>query len=128
MKFGSFLGRMVFGGFFLYNGVMHFLYREDMAEEAAAKGVPYPDLAVAVTGAALVAGGSSVILGFKPNFGTGAIAGFLATVSPIMHNFWAQKGKKRETEMHQFTKNLALLGGAMALMGTEDSWPAKLSA
>ena len=128
MKTASFFGRMVFGGFFLYNGVMHFVARKDMAKQAASKGVPYANLAVAATGAALVAGGTSIILGLKPNLGTGAITGFLATVSPIMHNFWRYRGPKRETEMHQFTKNLALLGGAMALMGTGDSWPAKISA
>ena len=128
MKFGSFIGRMIFGGYFLYNGVIHFTHREDLAKDAASKGVPHPELAVAATGAALVFGGASIILGVKPNLGTGAITGFLATVSPIMHNYWQQKGQKRTTEMHQFTKNLALLGGAMALMGTEETWPARLSA
>ena len=127
MKAPFLLGRLIFGGFFLYSGVHHFLDRKMLAQYAASKQVPIPDLAVTVAGAALVAGGASILLGVKPKLGTLAILGFLAGVSPTMHNFWDQQEPgQRQADLINFSKNLALFGAALALMGVEEPWPASL--
>jgi putative oxidoreductase len=79
---------------------------------------------VAATGVALIAGGASILLGVKPKLGTAAIAGFLAGVSPVMHNFWSvQEPGQRLNEMINFSKNMALLGSALALMGVDEPLP-----
>jgi putative oxidoreductase len=91
------------------------------------KNVPEPDLAVRATGALLITGGSSILLGVKPKLGTAAVIGFLAGVSPVMHDFWKQESpEQRMSEMVNFTKNMALVGGAMALLGVEEPWPASV--
>jgi len=128
MNLGFFIGRLLFGGFFLYNGIQHFKRRDELAQYAASKSVPYPDMAVEASGLALLLGGASIILGLKPKFGAAAIAGFLTTVSPVMHDFWKQQDPQRTIEMVNFTKNMALLGGAVALMGVEEPWPLKVAA
>ena len=98
-----------------------------MAQYAKSKNVPAPDVAVAASGAALVIGGASLLLGVKPKMGAMAIAGFLAGVSPVMHDFWKQENpEQRQMEMIQFSKNMALLGGTLALIGVEEPWPASL--
>jgi hypothetical protein len=72
-------------------------------------------------------GGASILLGIKPKIGAAAIIGLLAGVSPVMHDFWAQEQpQQRMAEMVNFTKNMALVGGAMALMGVEEPWPASV--
>jgi len=120
MKASYLLGRMIFGGFFLYNGVHHLQEAEGMAQYAGAKGVPAPELAVKATGIALIAGGSSVLLGLKREWGAAAIAGFLLGVSPVMHDFWKEKDPgQRQNQMINFGKNVALFGAALALMGLE---------
>jgi len=127
MKIPFLLGRIVFGGFFLYNGIHHFLERKSMAQYAKAKNVPAADVAVPATGAALVIGGASILLGIKPKLGALAIIGFLAGVSPSIHNFWAiEDPNQRINEMINFSKNLALLGAALALMGVKEPWPASV--
>jgi uncharacterized membrane protein YphA (DoxX/SURF4 family) len=127
MRVPFLLGRLLFGGFFISSGINHFKQASQTAQYAASKNVPKPDLAVKVTGAALIAGGTSILLGVKPKLGTLAIMGFLAGVSPIMHDFWKQEDSERRAgEMINFTKNVALLGGAMALMGVEEPWPASV--
>ena len=127
MKAPFLIGRLLFGGFFLYNGIEHFLEHKNMAQYAASKNVPAPDLAVRATGAALAIGGASILLGIKPKLGTAAILGFLAGVSPVMHNFWRmQDPQKRQEEMVHFAKNMALLGGSLALMGVEEPWEASV--
>ena len=127
MKAAFLIGRLVFGGFFLYNGINHLKERKSLGQYAGAKNVPIPEVAVVATGVALVAGGTSILLGVKPKLGAAAIAGFLAGVSPVMHNFWnVQDPNQRMNEMVHFSKNLALLGGALALMGMEEPWPASV--
>jgi uncharacterized membrane protein YphA (DoxX/SURF4 family) len=120
MKASYLLGRMIFGGYFLYSGIHHFQESEAMAQYTASKGVPAPELAVKATGAALVLGGASVLLGLKREWGAAAIASFLAGVSPLMHDFWKQDDpQRRQMEMINFGKNMALLGASLALMGLE---------
>lgn len=124
MKAPFLLGRLIFGGFFIYSGIHHFQQRKHIAQCAAAKSVPAPDAAVIATGALLLAGGTSILLGIKPKYGALAIMTFLAGVSPSIHNFWASEDPAtRQNEMVNFAKNMALLGGALALMGVEEPWP-----
>jgi len=118
------IGRLLFGGFFLYSGIHHFQQREGLAQYAKSKHVPLPDVAVGATGAALILGGASLLLGIKPKIGAATVAGFLAGVSPLMHDFWSSEDpNQRQNDMINFTKNMALLGGALALMGVEEPWP-----
>lgn len=124
MKAAFLLGRMLLGGFFLYNGINHFRQRKGMAQYASAKHVPAPDAAVLVSGAALAVGGASLLLGIKPKLGALAIIAFLVGVSPTMHDFWRQEDpNQRMNDMINFSKNIALLGAALALMGVEEPWP-----
>jgi putative oxidoreductase len=127
MKVPFLLGRLVFGGFFLYNGINHLKQRKSYAQYAEGKNVPKPELAVVGTGIAMIVGGTSILLGIKPKLGTLAILGFLAGVSPTMHDFWrVEDPNQRMNEMTNFTKNLALAGAALALMGVEEPWPASV--
>src|SRR5690348_17107408 len=77
MKAPFLLGRLVFGGFFLYSGIHHFVDRKMLAQYAAAKKVPVPDVAVMASGAMMIMGGASILSGVKPKWGTLAIMGFL---------------------------------------------------
>ncbi len=44
-----------------------------------------------------------------------------------MHDFWkVEDPHQRQNEMINFMKNMAMLGGAIALMGVEEPWPASL--
>jgi uncharacterized membrane protein YphA (DoxX/SURF4 family) len=127
MKAAFLIGRLIFGGFFLYNGINHLKERKSMGQYAGAKNVPLPEASVAATGVMLIAGATSILLGVKPKLGAAAIAGFLVGVSPVMHNFWNEEDpNKRMNEMINFSKNVALLGSALALMGVEEPWPASV--
>jgi putative oxidoreductase len=127
MKAPFLIGRILFGGYFLYNGINHLRNHSSLSQYAGSKHVPKPDLAVTGTGIAMLVGGTSILLGIKPKLGAAAIIGFLAGVSPIMHDFWRMEDpNQRMNDMINFTKNMALLGGAAALMGVEEPWPASV--
>lgn len=121
------LGRILFGGFFLYNGINHLRQAKSMAPAVKSKGIPEPELAVKLTAVPLIIGGASLMLGVKPKLGAMAILGFLAGVSPVMHDFWSKEDpNEKMNEMINFTKNLALAGGALALLGVEEPWEASI--
>lgn len=128
MKATFMLGRALLGGFFLYNGINHFLKLDSMAQYASAKKVPMPEVAVAASGALLVAGGSSLITGVKPKLGAAALVAFLVGVSPAMHDFWNMDDpQQKQNDMINFSKNMALLGATVALGSVEEPWPASLA-
>jgi uncharacterized membrane protein YphA (DoxX/SURF4 family) len=115
------LGRAIFGGYFLYNGINHFMHRRDLSGYAQAKGVPKPDLAVGGSGALLILGGLSLLTGYQPKLGVALITTFLAGVSPQMHAFWKERDpQSRQMEMVNFLKNAALAGAALLAAGEHD--------
>jgi uncharacterized membrane protein YphA (DoxX/SURF4 family) len=127
MKAPFLIGRILFGGFFLYNGINHLREAKSMAPYAGSKGVPSPELAIKLSAIPLIAGGASILLGAKPKLGAMAILGFLVGVSPVMHDFWRNEDPNQKmNDMINFTKNMALAGGALALMGVDEPWEASV--
>jgi|SRR5437588_6682602 len=127
MKAPFLIGRILFGGFFLYNGINHLRSAKQMGPYAESKGVPAGELAVKLSAIPLIVGGASLLLGAKPKVGAMAILGFLLGVSPVMHDFWrSEDPEQRMRDMVDFTKNLALAGGALALMGVDEPWEASV--
>jgi uncharacterized membrane protein YphA (DoxX/SURF4 family) len=75
----------------------------------------------------ILIGGTSVVLGIQPKYGALAIIAFLAGVSPVMHDFWrAEDPNQRMADMINFSKNMAMLGAALALAGIEEPWAASI--
>ena len=117
------IGRLLFGGLFLYNGINHFINRAGMTGYAAYKGVPMAGASILASGAWLVIAGLSVMLGFRPEIGLVMIALFLAGVTPVMHNFWvATDPNARLADMINFHKNVALLGAALMMLALPRPW------
>ena len=115
------LGRVIFGGYFIYSGLRHFADRQAMIAYAKAKGVVWPKVAVLGTGAMLVVGGVSVLTGVKPKVGASLVTTFLAGVTPMMHDYWnVADQSRRANELVNFTKNLGLLGGAALAAALSD--------
>ncbi|MDQ2843119.1 MAG: DoxX family protein [Acidobacteriota bacterium] len=127
MKATFFVGRLLFGGFFLNNGINHLKNYKALAPYAASKGLPEPETAVLASGVVLAAGGASIVLGVKPKIGAAALIGFLAVASGSMHDFWnSEDPAEKQNHLIHFSKNMALLGACLALAGVREPWPASL--
>ncbi|HEV8345783.1 MAG TPA: DoxX family membrane protein [Vicinamibacterales bacterium] len=123
------LGRAMFGGFFVYNGINHFRNQKMMSQYAESKGVPKAEAAIPATGALLLGGGLSIIAGLKPKEGLAAIIGFLIPVTLQMHRFWEEQDpQQRVNEMINFSKNMAMVGAALMLLEMPEPWPASVDA
>jgi uncharacterized membrane protein YphA (DoxX/SURF4 family) len=121
------VGRLLFGGLFLYNGINHFTNFATLRGYCAYKGVPMPDVVTVLSGVWLTVSGVSVMAGFRPEVGLVMIALFLLGVTPKMHDFWkATDPQARMGDFVNFQKNFALLGAALALLLVPRPWPMSL--
>jgi len=118
------LARLLFGGVLAFMGLNHFQNAGQMAPYAEAKGLPAPAASVYASGGLLLVSGVLVVLGAYPVIAAGALATFLVVSAVLMHNFWAVPDDQVQDEMTQFLKNIALAGGALALLSVAGtSWP-----
>src|SRR3954467_10427154 len=112
------LGRAIFGGFFLYNGINHLKNSEALEGYAADKQGDNPQLSIKASGILMTASGAALVLGLAPRLGALGAAAFLAAVSRKMQDFWNMEDPgHRQSDMVHFSKNMALLGAAIALAG-----------
>ena len=119
------LGRLLFGGYFIFSGINHFKQTRELSQYSA-YGFANPH------GRAFDYWGTDLITDATGNdsyFGP-AFSGYLEypLKHPKMHDFWKQEEpQQRMNDMINFTKNLALAGAATALMGVEEPWPASVT-
>jgi uncharacterized membrane protein YphA (DoxX/SURF4 family) len=121
------IGRIVLGLFYLYNASNHILNFKAMAGYTRSKGVPFPTLATVGTGALLLLGGLSVMLGVYPDVGVALLVIFLVPTAFIMHNFWTVSDQQaRMMEMIQFSKDMALAASALMFLAIPEPWALSL--
>jgi len=106
------LGRFLFVLIFVMAAPNHF--SSQTIAYAASQGVPLASIAVPLSGVIALAGGLSILLGYRAKIGAWLLVLFLAVVTPMLHNFWTVA----DPMMHQmqfimFMKNVSILGGAL---------------
>ncbi len=111
------IGRVLFGLFFVYHGYGHFAQFKNMVGYAKHKKVPQPEMMVALSGAMLVIGGASFVLGIGLQLGTILLLAFMIPTTYMMHQFWKEKdAQAKMNETIGFTKNMAIIGALLMLL------------
>lgn len=117
------VGRLLFGAYWVYSGVMHFMGLDALTGYAQSKGVPSPKLAVAVSGVMLILAGLAILFGAYIEWAVLLLVVFLVPVTFVMHNFWkATDPNTRMMDQAMFFKNLALLGASLLLLAIPQPW------
>ena len=108
------LGRFLFVLIFLMSGPNHFA--NQTIAYAASQGVPLASIAVPLSGLIALAGGLSILLGYRAKFGAWLLVLFLAAVTPMLHNFWAVTDPMmHQMQLIMFMKNVSMLGAALVV-------------
>ena len=106
------LGRFLFALIFLMAAPNHF--SSQTIAYAASHGVPLASIAVPFSGVLALAGGFSILLGYRAKLGAWLLIVFLAAVTPMMYNFWTVADPMmRQMQLIMFMKNVSMLGGAL---------------
>ena len=120
------IGQVLFGLYWLSNGINHFKNLGPMTGYASSKGVANPKLSVQIAGLLLLAGGLGILLGYQIWWAILARIVFLLLITFKMHNYWTVSDPQMKMmEQVQFMKNMALLG-ALLLLWTLPAWPYSL--
>jgi putative oxidoreductase len=107
-------GRFCFTLIFLLSGLRHF--SKPSIAVAASHGVPMASIAVPGSGILALAGGLSILLGYRARFGAWLLVVFLLPVTLIMHRFWGISDPlEAQTQLIMFLKNISMLGGALVV-------------
>lgn len=115
------IGRILFGGYFVMNGMNHFTKYQMMKGYAGSKGVSGP--LVILTGLLLLAGGLGILLGVYILWAVAALIVFLVPVSFKMHNFWTDTDPNMKmANMVNFMKNMALVGASLMTLAIPQPW------
>src|SRR5882762_5550032 len=108
------LGRFFYALLFVMAGPLHFSKQE--IGYAVSAGVPLASILVPLSGVLAVAGGLSILLGYRAKLGAWLLVIFLIPVTLMMHNFWAvHDPMMAQVHMAMFMKNISMLGAALLI-------------
>lgn len=111
------LGQILFGGYFIMNGLSHFSRSKEMIGYAGSMKVPNPSLAVYGSGFLLLLGGIGIVFNMYVLWSLILLVVFLVPVTFTMHPFWkVNDPMMRMNSKINFMKNIALLGAVLMMM------------
>jgi len=113
-RYLSLAGRVLYSAIFILAGLGHF--SPQTIAFAAQSGVPLANIAVPASGVLAIAGGLSILLGYRARIGAALIVLFLVPVTFSMHAFWSiSDPMMRQIQQAMFFKNVAMLGAALLI-------------
>ncbi len=113
-RFLPLIGRVLFSVIFILSAPRHFM--GSTIAYAAKAGVPLASVAVPISGLIALAGGLSVLLGYKARVGAWLLVVFLVPVTLMMHAFWRETDPMMsQMQMVNFMKNVAMTGAALLI-------------
>ena len=107
----SLAARVLLSALFLMSGINKILNPADTQQYMASYGMPLTGLFLMGAIALELAGGLSVLLGYKSRWGAIALIIFLIPATLIFHTNFAD-----QMQTIQFMKNLAILGGLLMIV------------
>ena len=109
-------GRVLLSFIFVLSGLDKIANWSGTAQYLASRGMVAVPFFLVMAILFELAGGLSVLTGFKARWGALALAMFLIPVTAIFHNFWAFEGMERQMQLIHFMKNLAIMGGLLSIV------------
>lgn len=100
---------------FVLGGLATLRNPETRAEHLARFQLPFPILLVRLNAVVMVAAGLALALNIRPGLASAVLAAVLVPTTVFGHAFWAATGTARQEQLVHFIKNLAVLGGLVAM-------------
>ena len=109
------LARVGLAALFIPGGLRKLMDLAAFTASLQKQGVPFAE-ALAPLGAAVeFLGGIAVLIGFQTRLAAVLLILFTVIATLIAHRFWDFEGAARQMQQGQFLKNLAIVGGFLAL-------------
>ena len=109
------IGRILIAAIFVVSGIAKLTDTAGAAGYMTSVGLPQATTLAIIAGIAEVAGGLALAFGFLGRLGALGLFILLIPTTLLFHNFWAMEGAEAKTQMVNFMKNLAIMGGLLLL-------------
>ena len=106
-------GRVLISIIFLLSGLGKIMDWNGTAQLMVSQGLPVIPLLLAGPVITELAGGLSVLLGWKARWGALLLFIYLIPTTLIFHNFWMFSGAEMQTQLVNFLKNISIMGGLL---------------
>jgi putative oxidoreductase len=110
------IGRILIAAIFLVSGLAKLTDTPGTVAHMTAAGIPYPDTLALIAGGAELLGALAIATGFLARVAGLGLLLYLIPTTLIFHAFWNAADQERMTQMVNFMKNLAIIGGLAVLM------------
>ncbi len=111
------LSHLLISTIFISGGADAFANPGGRPNKVAAVGIPAPEQAVELNGAAMVLGGVLLGLDLMPKVGAAILLGTLLPTTVVGHAFWKEESDTaRKSQLTQFFKNLGLIGALLSVL------------
>jgi len=110
------IGRLLIAAIFLVSGIAKLTDTPGTVAHMAEMGIPYPNTLALIAGTAEVLGAIAIATGFLARVASAGLILYMIPTTLIFHAFWNYTGEEHMTQMVNFMKNLAIIGGLAVLM------------
>lgn len=112
---GFMVSRLLMAGLFLPAGLSKLAGFSGTVAYITSAGLPFPGVAAVLAIVVEVGGGLALLLGLGTRWAAVALAGFTAVASAFFHAYWAVPADQTFVTQLLFFKNMAIVGGLLAL-------------
>jgi putative oxidoreductase len=109
------VGRILISAIFLLGGISKLMHPTATIGYMHSAGVPIADVLLYIAAFAELLGGLAILFGFLTRLGALGLFIYLIPVTLWMHAFWRLSGMAAQMQQVHFLKNVALMGGLLAL-------------
>jgi putative oxidoreductase len=109
------LARIALSVLFIPGGLRKLMDLGSFTAGLQKQGVPYADVLAPLGAGIEFLGGIAVLIGFQTRLAAVLMILFTIAATLIAHRFWEFEGPARQMQQGQFFKNLAIVGGFLAL-------------
>jgi putative oxidoreductase len=114
------VGRAFVGTLFLISGIYKIIGFSGVAGWMTSAGVPLASLLLAITIAIEIGGGLMLVTGVQVRRAAIVVALFIIPVTLVFHAFWNADAANYQSQLTNFLKNLAILGGMLLVIEREE--------
>jgi putative oxidoreductase len=111
------LSHLSLASIFISGGANLFINPEGPSGRVEAVGIPQARRATILNGAVMVVAGTMLAVGIVPKLAALVLAGTLVPTTLVGHPYWKETDSRlRASQQTQFLKNLAVVGGLLAVL------------
>ena len=116
-RYAPLAGRLLLSVLFFQSGWHKIADFAGNARVMAAKGIPLPEVLLALTIVLVVGGGLMILFGWYARWAAAALFAWMIPVTLLYHDFWTAEPAQVFNQTTHFMKNLAIMGALLHLLG-----------